>query len=67
MVSLTLIHWCTDTAVLTGKQLVARTEYSVIASPLSPSELHSVHTHTHTNTHALCSVHVCSSLHVNHS
>lgn len=35
------------------KTAVARTEYSVIASPLSPSELHSVHTHTHKHAHAM--------------
>lgn len=36
-------------AMLTGKQLVARTESSFIASPLSLCMHHSVLTHTHTS------------------
>lgn len=44
--------------MLTGKQLVARTEYSFIASPLSLCMHHKVLTNTHKHCSVHCSVYV---------
>ena len=56
----TLTHSCTDT-MLTGKQLVARTEYSFIVSSLSLCTHHRVLMHAHnTRTQALfCTLFSC--------